>query len=175
MKKIYILFVISISCFYYSQIKKEVENGIFINFPKNPIYKNVQNASTYSLKTENSLLMVIIQREFIPDYPNFLIAEKKWSEDQRKKIINSFLDNAVKGKLNYTGNIGTVSEIKMGKYYGRKLSYSAINPASGERSERFSILLLVRDRMINFECWQMRSNKNFTIEKNEFLNSIIAN
>jgi hypothetical protein len=112
--------------------------------------------------------MVIVQRNFIPNYPQYLIAQKKWSESERKKTINSFLDNAVKGKLDYTGNLGDVSEIKIGKYYGRKLSYSAINPSTGERAERYSIIILVRDKLINFESWQLKENSNFIKRKEQF-------
>ena len=173
MKQIFtITFFLVNSCFCFSQIQKEVDNGIFVNFPNTPTYKTVQNASTFSSKTESSLVMVLIQRNVIPDYPNYLLAQKKWTENERKKIANSFLDNAVKGKLDYTGNTGNVSEIKIGNFYGRKLSYSAINPTNGERGERYSIILLVRDKLINFECWELNKNSNFVNEKNNFLNSI---
>ena len=172
MKK-YLLILFSLSTFFcFSQIQKEVENGIFVSFPNSPTYKTVQNSSTFSSKTESSLMMVLIQRNIIPDYPNYVLAQKKWTENERKKIANSFLDNAVKGKLDYTGNTGNVSEIKIGNFYGRKLSYSAINPTNGERGERYSIILLVRDKLINFECWQLNANSNFITEKNNFLNSI---
>ena len=172
MKK-YLLILFSLSTFFcFSQIQKEVDNGIFVSFPNSPTYKTVQNSSTFSSKTESSLMMVLIQRNIIPDYPNYVLAQKKWTENERKKIANSFLDNAVKGKLDYTGNTGNVSEIKIGNFYGRKLSYSAINPTNGERGERYSIILLVRDKLINFECWQLNANSKFTTEKNNFLNSI---
>ena len=172
MKK-YLLILFSLSTFFcFSQIQKEVENGIFVSFPNSPTYKTVQNSSTFSSKTESSLMMVLIQRNIIPDYPNYLLAQKKWTENERKKVADSFLDNAVKGKLDYTGNTGNVSEIKIGNFYGRKLSYSAINPTNGERGERYSIILLVRDKLINFECWQLNANSKFTTEKNNFLNSI---
>ena len=172
MKKYFIFLFCLLTSFYFSQVQKEVENGIFVNFPNSPKYKNVQNASTLSSKTENSLMMVIVQRNFIPDYPNYIIAQKKWSENERKKVADTFLDNAVRGKLEYTGNKGNVSETKIGKYYGRKISYSAINPSTGERAERYSLILLVRDKLLNFECWQLNTNSNFTTEKNNFLNSI---
>ena len=172
MKKYFLLFFCLSTFFCFSQIQKEVENGIFVSFPNSPTYKTIQNASTFSSKTENSLMIVIVQRNFIPDYPNYIIAEKKWSENSRKKVADSFLDNAVKGKLDYTGNTGNVSEIKIGKYYGRKLSYSAINPSTGDRGERYSIILLVRDKLLNFECWELNANSDFITEKNNFLNSI---
>lgn len=172
MKKHFALFLCLFTFLCFSQIQKEVENGIFVSFPNSPTYKAVQNASTFSSKTENSLMMVIIQRNIIPDYSNYALAQKKWTIAERKKVADSFLDNAVKGKLDYTGNTGNVSEIKIGKYYGRKLSYSAINPTNGERGERYSIILLVRDKLINFECWQLNANSKFITEKNNFLNSI---
>ena len=131
MKKYFTLLLCFLTLLCFAQIQKEIENGIFVSFPSNPTYKAVQNASTFISKTENSLLMVIIQRNIIPDYPNYLIAQKKWTATERKKVADNFLDNAVKGKLDYTGNTGNVSEIKKGNFYGRKLSYSAINPANG--------------------------------------------
>lgn len=172
MKYFFSFIFMLISSFYFSQIQKEVDNGIFVNFPNSPTYKTVQNTSTLISKTENSLTMVIVQRNVIPDYSNYLIAEKKWSESERKKVVDSFLDNVVKGKLDYTGNTGNVSEMKIGKYYGRLLSYSAINPSTGESNERYSVILFVRDKMLNFECWQLNNNSNFLAEKNKFLNSI---
>lgn len=173
MKKYFLFFFLS-NFFCFSQVQKEIENGIFINFPNTPTYKTVQNASTYISKTDNCFFMVIVQRDILPDYPNYLLAQKKWTETERKQVIDSFLDNAVKGKLDYTGNSGEVSEIKIGKFYGRKLSYSAMNPASGERGERFSIILLVRDKLLNFECWYLNNSSNSETEKNNFLNSIIV-
>lgn len=171
--KRYFLLIFCISSFLcFSQVQKEVDNGIFVSFPNSPTYKAVQNATTFSSKTENSIMMVIVQRNFVPDYPNFLIAQKKWTAIERKKIADTFLDNVVKGKLDYTGNTANVSEIKLGNFFGRKLSYSAINPTNGERSERYSIILLVRDKILNFECWELNKNSNFVNEKNNFLNSI---
>ena len=90
MKQIFtITFFLVNSCFCFSQIQKEVDNGIFVNFPNSPTYKTVQNASTFSSKTENSLLMVLIQRNVIPDYPNYVLAQKKWTATERKKVNNS--------------------------------------------------------------------------------------
>lgn len=171
MKFFLFLFCLS-TLFCFSQVQKEVENGIFVSFPDSPTYKTVQNASTYTSKTDNCFFMVIVQRNMIPDYPNYLLAQKKWTATERKKVIDSFLDSAVKGKLDYTGNSGEVSEIKIGNFYGRKLSYSATNPASGERGERFSIILLIRDKLLSFECWYLKNNSNSKTEKNNFLNSI---
>ena len=91
MKKYFLLFFCLSTFFCFSQIQKEVENGIFVSFPNSPTYKTIQNASTFSSKTENSLMIVIVQRNFIPDYPNYIIAEKKWSENSRKKVADSFL------------------------------------------------------------------------------------
>lgn len=132
-----------------AQSKKEVDNGIFITFPSDPEYKTTNSASTFVAKTDNCFFMVLIQRNAIPNYAEYVITKQKWTVTEIQKVENSFLDNAVKGKLDYTGNTGT--SIKVGKFNGRQISYSAINPASGERGKRFTRLFLVRDKAISFE------------------------
>ncbi len=84
------------------------------------------------------------------------------------------MDNAVKGKLDYSGNKGAISAIKIGKYSGRKIDYSAINPATGERGKRYTKLFLVRDKAISFEVLFLNDNQTATKEKDQFLNSIQA-
>jgi len=168
-----LLAIISFSV--YSQTQKEVENRIFVTFPTTPEYKTSSQATTYIAKTENCLFMTIVQRNIIPNYAQYIQAKKKWTNAEIKKVENSFLDNAVKGKLDYTGNKGTVSEISIGSFNGRKLEYSAINPATGERGKRFTILLLVRDKLVNFECWYLQDNDTSRIEKDNFQNSITTN
>lgn len=157
-----------------AQTKKEVDNGIFVIFPVAPEYKTTTTASTYVVKTENCLFMALIQRNAIPNYATYVKAKQKWTDAEIEKVENSFLDNAVKGKLDYSGNKGTVSIIKIGKYSGRKIDYLAINPTTGERGKRFTKLFLVRDKAISFEVWFLNDNQAATIEKNQFLNSIQA-
>jgi hypothetical protein len=157
-----------------AQTKKEVDNGIFVTFPVSPEYKTTTAASTYVGKTENCLFMVIIQRNAIPNYAEYVKAKQDWTDAEIEKVENSFLDNAVKGKLDYSGNKGIVSTIKIGKYSGRKIDYSAINPTTGERGKRFTKLFLVRDRAISFEVWLLKDSQIANIEKDKFLNSIQA-
>lgn len=157
----------------FSQVEKEVDNGIFVTFPTTPEYSINQNNSTYVAKTSNCFFMVLLQRNIIPNYNQYVLARKNWTKAEIKKVESSFLDNAVKGKLDYTGNTGIVSEIIIGKYRGRKIEYSAINPATGERGKRFSIMLLVRDKLINFDCWLLNNTSNSTEQKDEFFRSII--
>lgn len=168
-----LLAIISFSV--YSQTQKEVENGIFVTFPNTPEYKATTQATTYIVKTENCLFMTIVQRNIIPNYAQYVQAKKKWTTAEIKKVEDAFLDNSVKGKLDYTGNKGTVSEIKIGEFSGRKIEYSAVNPATGERGKRFTIMFLVRDRVVSFECWYLKENENAKKEKDKFLNSIKSN
>lgn len=155
-----------------AQIQKEVDDGIFVKFPGSPKYKITTAASTYVGKTENCLFMVIIQRNAIPNYVEYVKAKQKWTDAEIENVESSFLDNAVKGKLEYSGSKGTVSRIKMGKYRGRKVDYSAINPTTGERGKRFTKCFLVRDKAISFEVWFLNDNLTATHEKDEFLSSI---
>ena len=66
-------------------------------------------------------------------------------------------------------------QIKIGEFSGRKIEYSAVNSATGERGKRFTIMFLVRDRVVSFECWYLKENENAKKEKDKFLNSIKSN
>ncbi|CAI9429380.1 DUF1795 domain-containing protein [Candidatus Ornithobacterium hominis] len=155
-----------------AQTKKEIDNGLYVNFPSEPEYKTTNSASTYVTKSENCIFMVLIQRNAIPNYAEYVKAKQKWSASEIAKVENSFLDNAVKGKLDYTGNSGKVNSIKVGKFSGREISYSAINPASGERGMRHTKLFLVRDKAISFEVWYLNDTETAEQERDYFLNSI---
>lgn len=165
-----LFFFFSLTAF--AQSIKEIENGIFVTFPTTVEYQASTQATTYVGKTDNCLFMTMVLRNQIPNYPKYVQAKKKWTSTEIKKVEDSFLDNAVKGKLDYTGNKGTVSEIKIGEFSGRRIEYSAVNPASGERGKRFTIMLLVRDKLVSFECWYLKETENAKIEKDKFLNSI---
>jgi hypothetical protein len=154
------------------QTTKEIDNGLFVTFPTTPEYQANTQATSYVAKSTNCFFMTMVLRNQIPNYDQYVLAKKKWTQSEIKKVEDSFLDNAVKGKLDYTGNKGTITEIKIGGFSGRKIEYSAVNPANGERGKRFTIMLLVRDKFVNFECWYLKDNTTATSEKNDFLNSI---
>ncbi|WP_110999202.1 hypothetical protein [Taibaiella soli] len=116
--------------------------------------------------------MVLIQRNAIPNYPEYVKAKQKWTASEIEKVESSFLDNIAKGKLEYTGNQGVVTPIKIGGYRGRNIEYSAINPATGERGKRFTKVFLVRDKAINFDVWFLNDSQTAIREKDKFLNSI---
>ena len=157
-----------------AQIKREVDDGIFVTFPSAPEYKITTAASTYVVKSKNCLFMVIIQRNAIPNYTEYVKAKQKWTNAEIEKIENLFLDNAAKGKLDYSGNKGNVSTIKIDKYSGRKIDYSAINPSTGDRGKRYTKLFLIRDKAVCFEVWFLKDNQTAAQEKDQFLNSIQA-
>ncbi len=159
----------------FGQTKKEVENGLFVTFPIYPEYKTNTQGTSYVGKTKNCFFMTLVLR-VIPNYHQYVIAKKKWTQSEIKEVEDSFLDNAVKGKVDYTGNKYTrSSEIKISEYRGRKVEYSAVNPANGVRGKRFFVMLLVRDKLVNFECWYLIDNETSKSEKDKFLNSISVN
>lgn len=167
-----LLTLLSILCTY-GQIEKEIENGIFITFPTEPKYQVAEQATTYIATTENCFFICLIQRNIIPNYPQYLKDKENWNKEQLKKVEDAFLDNAVKGKLNYTENSGKVDNIKVGDFSGRKLEYSAINPATGIRGKRCSIILLVRDRLVSCDVILNNEKETSLKEKDDFLNSLI--
>lgn len=155
-----------------AQTKKEIDNGLFVTFPNEPEYNITSTNSSFVAKTENGIYMVLIQRNAIPNYAEYLDAKRKWSVSEEEKIESLFLDNAIKGKLDYTGSKGTVNSIKVGKFSGRSVSYSAINPATGERGMRYMKIFLVRDKAIIFEVFQLNNSETGKQERMYFLNSI---
>lgn len=157
-----------------AQTKKEIDNGIFVTFPVDPSYTTTTTVSNFVAKTASCLVMVIILRNVIPNYAEYVKARQNWTDAEIDKVESAFLDNAVKGKLNYTGNKGTVSIIKLGKYNGRKIEYSAINPATGERGKRYTKLFFVRNAAISFDVVFLKDNQTAIREKDKFLNSIQA-
>lgn len=173
MKKLLILcFLALVSNLIFGQNTKEVENGIFVTFPTSPAYTLTSKTPAYTSKTENCLFIVLIQPNIIPNYDKYLESKKNWTPNELKTVEDSFLDGAVKGKLDYTGNKGQVLEIRKGPFNAREVSYSAINPATGERGKRFSTIILVRDKLVSFEVFFLLDNSSAEREKNLFLESI---
>lgn len=172
MKKVLLTMFLFCSLFALGQSKKEIDDGIFVTFPTIPEYEANTKTTTYIAKTDNCLYMTIVQLNVIPNYPQYVQAKKKFTAAEIKKIEDSFLDNVVQGKLGYTDSKGSISEIKMGQFSGRKVEYSALNIATGERGKRFAVLLMVRNQLINFECFYLLDNEVSKIEKDKFLNSI---
>ncbi len=137
-------------------IEKEVGNNIYVKFPSNPEYKinsgiagKCSYIASYMAKSENCMFIIIIMGDVIPDYPVFL----GLSNVNKKKLEDKFLDEYVVGKLSITDNTSDNSKhIKLDEYNGRECTYSAINPAIGERCKRFSKTFLIKNKTYSFEC-----------------------
>lgn len=170
MKKVIILFLFPI--FAFSQIQKEVDNGVFVTFPNTPEYSVVQGYRNYTAKTDNSFFMVQIFD--IPQRMEYLKAEQKFSQSEKKEAAFSFLDNMVKGMSSSLGVSPKIQNIQEGSYYGRKLQYNAHNPATGEITQRTDVVLFVRGRAISFKYIAIFDNETSESEKETFINSITA-
>lgn len=154
-----------------AQNKKEVTDGIFITFPSTPEYRALQGNLTYSGKTENALYMAIVVKNVIPNYSEYVQAQKTWSEKEKQQIIDALLDNAVRGKLDYNGSTGSSSKIKKGKYNGREIQFQAINPLTGNKCTVKAVILLVRNSLVSFEVWGMKDFLS-SGDSDNYLNSI---
>ena len=170
MKNILLIITLFTSLSLFSQVRKEVENGIWVTFPKNPQYSVAQGARQYIVKTDNAVCMV--QSVDLPQRTQYLAAERNFSETQKKEVADSFLNNYTQGVMASSGNTAQISPIKKGAHYGRKISYSAVNPATGEVTQRSSIVLFVRAKVVSVECIAMNNSFKATTEMNSFLNSI---
>ena len=170
MKNLFLIITLFTSLSLFSQVRKEVENGIWVTFPKNPQYSVAQGARQYSAQTDNAVCMV--QSVDLPQRSQYLVAERNFSETQKKEVADSFLNNYTQGVMASSGNTAQISSIKKGAYYGRKINYSAVNPATGEVTQRSSIVLFVRAKVVSVECIAMNNSSKATTEMNSFLNSI---
>ena len=57
-KNILLIITLFTSLSLFSQVRKEVENGIWVTFPKNPQYSVAQGARQYIAQTDNAVCMV---------------------------------------------------------------------------------------------------------------------
>lgn len=170
MKNLFLIITLFTSLSLFSQVRKEVENGIWVTFPKNPQYSVAQGARQYIVQTDNAVYMV--QSIDLPQRSQYLVAEKKLFRNSKKEVADSFLNNYTQGVMASSGNTAQISPIKKGAQYGRKISYSAVNPATGEVNQRSSIVLFVRAKVVSVECITMNNSSKATTEMNSFLNSI---
>ena len=153
-------------------IKKEIGNNVFVSFPNSPTFKFTNKAGTYTSKTDNCIFVAIAQQDPFPNYSDFV----KLPVENQKKLIEMFLDNAIKGMLTQSANDGTpFKNITIGKYPGREASYSAINPVTGNRTTKYVRLFYALNVVYAFQSFSTQDGKSCTDEKNTFLNSITAN
>ena len=69
---------------------------------------------------------------------------------------------------------GNSKDIKIGKYAGKKISFSAINPRTGERTNREVIVISVKEKAIMFLAMynKVTVSNSAKVEVEKFLNSI---
>jgi len=170
MKNILLIITLFTSLSLFSQVRKKVENDIWVTFPKNPQYSMAQGARQYIAQTDNAVCMV--QSIDLPQRSQYLVAERNFSEVGKKEVADSFLNNYTQGVMASSGNTAQVSPIKKGAYYGRRISYSAINPATDEITQRSSIVFFVHAKVVSIECITINNSSQAIAEMNLFLNSI---
>ena len=152
--------------------KKNVGNNVYVSFPAEVKYEmkssNGKNVAQYASKTDNCLFMVMVLYDVIPNYSNFV----NMKQSDQNEIISIYLDNYCKGKLMYNNSQAVTKKSIVNIYQARQLSYSAINPVSGETGKRFSKSIVVANKLFSFECWYLNENPNSQNEKADFFNSI---
>lgn len=157
-----------------SQVRKEVDNGIFVTFPSAPTYTAQSYVTTYSKITDNVSYAVSIIRDAFPKYEEYLKAQKSMSASEKALVTDNFLNNMVEGVLKQSEAKGNSKDIKIGKYVGKKICFSAINPRTGERTEREVIVISVKEKAIMFLAIQNKVtiSNSAKAEVEKFFNSI---
>ena len=116
MKTITIILSFLLTTSLFSQVKKEVENGVWVTFPNAPIYQMEQGARQYITQTDNAIFMAIIAD--VPRRAEYLMAEKNFSEGEKKEVAESFLNHFIQGALADSKSEPEIQSIKKGKFYG---------------------------------------------------------
>jgi len=175
MKKL-IVFLIALSYGFsiYPQTweRKNVGNNVSVSMPPGVKYEvknaNGKNVGQYICKSDNYIFMVFVMYEMIPNYAEFInldIAEQK-------NITSILLDNYCNGKLMYVNSKSLSESTEINNYQARKLNYKAVNPFTGNESERYSFSFIVANKLFSFECWYLIENSKSQTEKNKFFESI---
>jgi hypothetical protein len=88
-------------------------------------------------------------------------------------VINKFLDAVIEGKLSVVDKpSNNVKSIMLNKYLGREVSYSAINPTTGEKGLRFSRVYFILNKVYSFYCFFNNSSQDCYKEKDIYFKSI---
>lgn len=122
MKTITIIFSFLLTTSLFSQVKKEIDNGVWVTFPDTPVYNVAQGMRQYATATEEVLFLVQITE--IPNRVEYLTMERNLSESEKKQLADRLLNGFVQGVMANSGNEAQVQPIKKGNFYGRKMSYS---------------------------------------------------
>lgn len=166
---VYLLFLGINSYTQSNWVQKEVGNNIYIKFPKNPVYKLTEKARTYTAITENNIFMVLVQNAGIPNYGDF----ENQPEEQKNALINMLLENYIIGFLKATGNENrTSTDIQIGDYRGKEISFSSISPSTGNRTMNYCKFMFALNKVYTFQCKNLKDEVYSQKEKDIFLNSV---
>ncbi|SFN09708.1 hypothetical protein SAMN05421741_101110 [Paenimyroides ummariense] len=174
MRSFITIFALLISYISFSQVRKEVDNGIFVTFPTVPTYTIKGYVTTYSKITENVSYAVSVIRDAFPKYDEYLKAQINFTSSEKALVTNNFLNGLVEGTLKQSDAEGTTKDIKIGQYSGKKVVFSAINPTTGERTNREVIIISVKEKAIVFLAMhnKVSVSNSAKLEVEKFLNSI---
>ena len=175
MKKVIVLFIaITYGFSIFAQIweRKNVGNNVSVSMPSGVNYelKNTKgkNVGQYICKSDNCIFMVFVMYEMRPDYAEFINLDKA----EQKNITSLLLDNNCNGKLMYVNGKSLSESAEINNYQARNLTYKAVNPVTGNESERHSFSFVVANKLFSFECWYLIENSQSQTEKNKFIKSI---
>lgn len=174
MRSIITILALIISYASFSQVRKEVDNGIFVTFPATPTYTVKGYVTTYAKITDNVSYAVSVIRDAFPKYEEYLKAQKSMSASEKALVTDNFLNSMVEGVLKQSEAKGNSKNIKIGQYAGKKISFSAINPSTAERTNREVIVVSVKEKVIMFLVIHNKINvsNSAKAEVEKFLNSI---
>lgn len=145
-----------------------IGDDISILLPHKPTHKVNDNSEMFIAKTDNNVLMTLIQANAVPVNQQF----ENFNETKREELISIFLANAIKGAVKDNPLIVSPETIYLKNYQGRQFSYRAVNPVTGKVGERYVKMFVVRNNLYTIMSWCLNTSNDAVNERNKFMNSI---
>ncbi len=172
MRSVFILLFISTYSQLFGQTRKEVDDNVFVEFPNSPKYSLQNGHGTYVTAEGDCSFFATVIRNAVPMYDRFVVESRNWPTGEKEKILGQFLDKAVESRT-VNSNLKKSVEIKLvSGFPARDFSTTKINPTTGEKGFRHTLMILVNDTMISFEVWSANEDVSCNQEKLKFFNSI---
>jgi hypothetical protein len=69
-------------------------------------------------------------------------------------------------------SVSATKNIILGKFLGREVSYSEINPVTGENNVKYSRVYFILNKVYTFNCYLVNKSQNAKNEKDAFFSSV---
>lgn len=170
MKRIFITIIfLFIGLCTYGQTHRNIE-GVSVTFPNTPEYFS-EPFPMYMVNTENVIVQVHIYS--MSGISEFQKIKKTGSKTDLENAENVFLKNIIDG-MTASGNlrIKKSQDIKIKNYRGKDIEATQYLSQLDKTFKAYIRFLIVKEKVVLFNCQLINDTQQAYNEKNKFLNSI---